>query len=78
MEAYLHETAAPLLLGTDPLHIERHARALYGYLGYGSSGVEARGNSAVDIALWDIFGKVTGQPLYQLLGGPSRDRVPHL
>jgi galactonate dehydratase len=75
VEAYLHETAAPLLLGTDPLHIERHARALYGYLGYGSSGVETRGNSAVDIALWDIFGKVTGQPLYQLLGGPSRDRV---
>ena len=74
-ESYVHETAAPLLLGTDPLHIERHARALYGYLGYGSSGAETRGNSALDIALWDIFGKVTGQPLYQLLGGPSRDRI---
>jgi galactonate dehydratase len=75
VEAYLHETAAPLLLGTDPLHIDRHARALYGYLGYASSGAETRGNSAVDIALWDIFGKVTGQPLYQLLGGASRDRI---
>lgn len=75
VEAYLHETAAPLLLGTDPLPIDRHARALYGYLGYASSGAETRGNSAVDIALWDIFGKVTGQPLYQLLGGASRDRI---
>jgi L-alanine-DL-glutamate epimerase-like enolase superfamily enzyme len=75
VESYVHETAAPLLLGTDPLSIERHARALYGYLGYSSSGAETRGNSALDIALWDIFGKVTGQPLYQLLGGPSRDRV---
>lgn len=75
VEAYIHETAAPLLLGTDPLHIERHARALHGYLGYASSGAETRGNSALDIALWDIFGKVTGQPLHQLLGGPSRDRI---
>jgi galactonate dehydratase len=74
-ESYIHETAAPLLLGTDPLHIDRHARTLYGYLGYGSSGAETRGNSAIDIALWDIFGQVTGQPLYQLLGGPSRDRI---
>jgi len=75
VEAYIHETAAPYLLGKDPLHIDRHARALYGYLGYRSSGVETRGNSAIDIALWDIFGKVTGQPIHQLLGGPSRERI---
>jgi galactonate dehydratase len=75
VEAYVHETAAPYLLGKDPLRIDRHARELYGYLGYGSSGAETRGNSAVDIALWDLFGKVTGQPLYQLLGGKSRERI---
>jgi galactonate dehydratase len=75
VEAYVHETAAPYLLGKDPLHIDRHAKELYGYLGYGSSGAETRGNSAVDIALWDLFGKVTGQPVYQLLGGPCRERI---
>ncbi len=73
--AYVHETIAPYLLGKDPLQIDRHARQLYGYLGFNSTGAEARGNSALDIALWDIFGKATGQPVYQLLGGLSRDRL---
>jgi galactonate dehydratase len=75
VEAYVHETTAPYLLGKDPLRIDRHANALYGYLGYRSSGAEMRGNSAVDIALWDLFGKATGQPLYQLLGGRSRETI---
>jgi galactonate dehydratase len=75
VEAYVHETAAPYLLGEDPLRIDRHARELYGYLGYSSSGAETRGNSALDIALWDLFGKVAGQPLYQLLGGKSREEI---
>lgn len=73
--AYVHETVAPYLLGKDPLPIDRHARQLYGYLGFNSTGAEARGNSAVDLALWDLFGKATGQPVYQLLGGASHDRV---
>lgn len=75
VEAYLHETVAPALLGADPLAIEDHFRRLAGVLGRSGAGVESRGNSAVDIALWDLFGKVTGQPLYQLLGGRSRERV---
>ncbi len=74
-EAYIHETAAPYLLGKDPLHIDRHAKGLQGYLGYMSSGAETRGNSAIDIALWDLFGKVTDQPVYQLLGGPCRESI---
>ncbi len=73
--AYVHETVAPYLLGKNPLEIDRHARALYGYLGFKSTGVEGRGNSAVDIALWDLFGKATGLPIYQLLGGASRDKI---
>src|SRR3954464_8215055 len=45
VEAYIHETAAPYLIGKDPLQIDRHSRGLYGYLGYSSSGAETRGNS---------------------------------
>jgi L-alanine-DL-glutamate epimerase-like enolase superfamily enzyme len=73
--AYVHESIAPYLLGKDPLQIDRHAKQLYGYVGFNSTGAEARGNSALDIALWDLFGKVTGQPVHQLLGGRSRDRL---
>jgi L-alanine-DL-glutamate epimerase-like enolase superfamily enzyme len=75
--AYLHETAAPRLLGQDPLAIDRHSRMLIHdyYLGFAGSGAELRGASAVDIALWDIWGKATGQPLHQLLGGLSRERI---
>ncbi|HEY7036540.1 MAG TPA: mandelate racemase/muconate lactonizing enzyme family protein [Thermomicrobiales bacterium] len=75
VEAFLHETVAPYLIGKDPLQIDRHARALYGYLGYRSSGAETRGNSAIDIALWDLFGKATNQPIYQLLGGLTREKI---
>ena len=75
VEAYVHEVVAPKLLGRDPLAIDRIARDLTGYLGFRSTGVEMRGNSAIDIALWDLFGKVTGQPIAQLLGGFSRDRI---
>jgi L-alanine-DL-glutamate epimerase-like enolase superfamily enzyme len=76
VEAHIHETCAPYLLGKDPLEIERHSRNfLQGYLGFKSVGAEMRAASAIDIALWDLFGKATGQPLHQLLGGKCRDRI---
>ena len=75
VEAYLHEWAAPRLLGQDPLAIEARARDLTGYLGWRGSGVETRGNSAVDIALWDLFGLAAGMPMRTALGGASRDRI---
>jgi L-alanine-DL-glutamate epimerase-like enolase superfamily enzyme len=75
VEAYIHETAAPALIGRDALAIERINRDLEPYVGYTGSGAETRGRSAIDIALWDHFGKASGQPLYQLLGGLSRDRI---
>jgi L-alanine-DL-glutamate epimerase-like enolase superfamily enzyme len=75
VEAYLHEYVAPRVLGRDPLEIERISRGLTGYLGFRGSGVETRAASAVDIALWDLYGKVCGQPLYQVLGGASRDAI---
>src|SRR5574341_830034 len=75
VETYLHEYVAPRVLGRDPLEIERLTRSLTGYLGWRGSGVETRAASAFDLALWDLYGKVCNQPLYQVLGGASRDRI---
>ena len=74
--AYIHETAAHRLLGQDPLAIDRHSRTLLdNYLGFSGSGAEMRGLSAIDIALWDLFGQVTDQPIHQLLGGLARPKI---
>jgi galactonate dehydratase len=75
VEAYIHETAAPLLMGRDPLEIDRISKELAGYLAFIGAGAEMRGNSAIDIALWDIFGKFSGQPIAQLLGGFTRREI---
>ncbi|MDA8051798.1 MAG: mandelate racemase/muconate lactonizing enzyme family protein [Rhodospirillales bacterium] len=76
VETWIHEWAAPYLLGKDPLQIERHSRHFLNfYLGFASTGVELRGASAIDIALWDILGQDTGKSICQLLGGASRNRV---
>ncbi len=75
VEAWLHETAAPLLIGEDPLRVEYLNRKLQTYVGFRGSGVEMRGLSAIDIALWDLWGQATNQPLCQLFGGRSRDNI---
>ena len=75
VEAYLHDTAAPVLLGERHPTPERTARLLAPYVGYQGGGVETRGNGAVDMALWDLLGKRAGLPVVDLLGGAVRDRV---
>lgn len=75
VEAHIHETLAPLMINEDPRRIEYLAARAEGYLGWRSSGAETRGNSAFDIALWDILGKATGQPIAQLLGGFTRPAI---
>jgi L-alanine-DL-glutamate epimerase-like enolase superfamily enzyme len=76
VEAHIHETVAPLLLGKPALQMDRHGRTLQNqYLGFSGSGVEMRAASAVDIALWDLFGQAVGKPLYECLGGLSHDKV---
>ncbi len=75
VEAHVHEYIAPRVLGRDPLEIDRLAADLVGYLGFRSSGAEMRGNSAFDIALWDLFGKAVNQPIAQLLGGFTRREI---
>ena len=73
--SYLHETVAPKLIGQDPGRIDRLRTSLPGYVGTKGTGVERRGLSAIDMALWDIKGKHLGVPVYELLGGASHDRV---
>jgi galactonate dehydratase len=75
VEAYIHEWAAAKLIGKDPLAIEARGKDLTGYLGWRGSGVETRGNSAIDIALWDIFGKAANMPVCTALGGKSREAI---
>jgi L-alanine-DL-glutamate epimerase-like enolase superfamily enzyme len=75
VEAYLHEFVAPRVLGRNPLELEALTRSLAGYLGFRGSGVETRAVSAFDIALWDLYGKVCNQPLYQVLGGAARQAI---
>lgn len=74
-EAYIHETAAPVLIGRDPLEIERLHRDLIPYIGFAGTGAETRGRSAIDLALWDLWGRVAGEPVYQLLGGLTHDKM---
>lgn len=69
---FVDEFIAPTIIGLDPSNIESISRKLTTYTGALSSGVEMRAKSAVDIALWDIKGKVEGKPIYQLLGGSSK------
>ena len=68
---------ADLLMGTDPLRPELLWDQLYNsMLFYGRKGVAIMALSGVDLALWDICGKASGQPVYKLLGGPTKAKVP--
>ena len=65
------------LIGRDPADIEAHWQRIYHSYGeLNGRGYISHLLSAVDIALWDIKGKALGVPVYELLGGPVRDRVP--
>ena len=58
VEAFIHEYAAPALLGDDPRDVDRHAhRSGSVYVGSQDSGAEMRAASAIDLALWDILGQ---------------------
>lgn len=76
VEAHVHETLASRLLGADPLRIEYLNAAMTSLpVAQSSTGVEYRAASAIDIALWDLFGRHCGQPVHQLLGGLCFDRL---
>jgi L-alanine-DL-glutamate epimerase-like enolase superfamily enzyme len=67
---------APILLGQNPFDVELLWEQMFrSTMNYGRKGVALEAISAVDIAIWDLMGKTTGQPVYNLLGGKTRDRI---
>ncbi len=67
----------PLLIGRDPWDIERLWQHMYRKtMAFGRKGIGIAAISAVDIALWDILGKSAKQPVYRLLGGRTKTRIP--
>jgi L-rhamnonate dehydratase len=67
----------PLLIGADPWDIEFLWQHMYRKtMAFGRKGIGMAAISAVDIALWDILGKSAKQPVYRLLGGRTKPRIP--
>ncbi|MCA1197256.1 D-galactonate dehydratase family protein [Sphingomonas sp. R647] len=73
--SYLQDHVAPCLIGMDPRRIEDIWQYLYRGAYWRRGPVTMRAIAAVDVALWDIKAKMANMPLYQLLGGRSRDGV---
>lgn len=73
--AYLQEHVAPMLIGADANSIERIWQTLYRGSYWRRGPISMAASGAVDLALWDIKGKMLGVPVYQLLGGAVRDSV---
>jgi D-galactarolactone cycloisomerase len=77
-KAVVDDVLAPLLLGQDPFAIERHWEYMYGSqrLRGHVAGFQMEAIAGVDIALWDLAGKLLDLPVYRLLGGPFRTDLP--
>ncbi|MBM3787214.1 MAG: mandelate racemase/muconate lactonizing enzyme family protein [Acidobacteria bacterium] len=75
-EAVVLSRLAPRLIGQDPGRIEGLWASMFDAVSYsGWAGAELRAIAAVDMALWDLLGKTLNVPVYQLLGGATRDRI---
>jgi len=66
---------APYLVGKDPRNIMHHWQAIYRHSFYRGGPILTSALSGVEQALWDIKGKALGVPIYELLGGPTRQRI---
>ncbi|MCC5937525.1 MAG: galactonate dehydratase [Lunatimonas sp.] len=65
----------PYLIGKDPRQVVHHWQAIYRHAFYRGGPILTSALSGIDQALWDIKGKLLGVPVYELFGGPTRDRV---
>src|SRR3989337_1868132 len=65
----------PYLVGKDPRQVVHHWQAIYRHAFYRGGPVLTSALSGIDMALWDIKGKALGVPVYELLGGPTRERI---
>jgi len=73
----VEKVIAPFAIGKDPLDRALIWHSAYNFLrDHGQKGMPIQSLSGVDIALWDIAGKIAGLPLCKLIGGKFRDRVP--
>ena len=68
------EKFSEFLIGQDPFRIEHHYQNMYRAM-YFRGSVLMSAISALEIALWDIKGKALGVPVYELLGGKTRDKI---
>lgn len=69
------EEASHYLIGKDPRNVIHHWQAIYRHAFYRGGPILTSALSGIEQALWDIKGKFMGVPVYELLGGPTRDRV---
>ncbi len=77
VESVIHDFCAQYLLGQRVLDREKHWAAIFAHANFfGFAGAELRALSAIDIALWDLAGQVTGLPIHDLIGGRYRDTIP--
>jgi galactonate dehydratase len=65
----------PWLIGEDPTRIVHLWQSMYRHTFYRGGEILTSALSGIEQALWDIFGKMQGLPVYKLLGGPTRDKV---
>src|SRR5215813_10526041 len=65
----------PYLIGKDPRAVAHHWQAIYRHAFYRGGPILTSALSGIDQALWDIKGKALGVPIYELLGGPTRQRI---
>lgn len=77
VEAVMHEMIADFVLDQPAFNTEHIWDTVFSWANfYGYAGAEMRALSALDIALWDLKGQLTGQPIYNLLGGECRADMP--